>query len=217
VSALRRELTRKSRLGWLGPAIVILGVAVAAVGAWYVLHARPSPGEVVDTFAVDGGQKIVVRDEAGGDRSFVELWTGDTLVWQALVPHYGGRPGAPGIAMGKSAVSIRIVREGKAEIFAVARDTAEKLGGMGLGHGHGAIDPAATGPVTLTDHLRSYEIVSGTDWHQLVGIELVSGRPLWSVELGPAPVTDGGVAGDAVWVAQGDKRQTFAVTTGKPL
>ena len=209
-------MSPKSRLGWLGPVIVGVGVAVAAVGAWYVLHARPQPGDVVDTIAVEG-EKIVIRDEVGGERSFVELWRGDALAWQALVPHYGGRPGAPGIAVGKSAVSIRIVREGRAEIFAIARDTAEKLGGMGLGHGHGMIDPAATGPVTLTDHARSYEIVSGPDWHQLVGIELVTGRPLWSVELGVAPVTDGGVVGERVWVAQGSDRHAFDVMTGKPL
>jgi outer membrane protein assembly factor BamB len=216
VSELRRQAA-KSRLGWLGPAIVALGAAVAAVGVWYVLHARPTAGEVIDTIAIDARHRVVVRGETTGDRSFVELYDGDELMWQALVPAYGGRPGAPGIAVGKSAVSIRIVRDGKAEIFAIARDTAQKLGGMGLGHGHGTIDPTATGPVTLTDHIRSYEVVSGRDWHQLVAIELDSGKPLWSVELGAAPVTAGGVDGSAVWVSQGGAPRRFDVMTGKPL
>lgn len=217
MSAPLTRQAAKSRLGWLGPAIVALGAAVAGLGVWYVLHARPTAGEVIDSIAIDARHRVVVRGETSGDRSFIELYDGDDLMWQALVPTYGGHPGAPGIAVGKSAVSIRIVRDGKAEIFAIARDTAQKLGGMGLGHGHGAIDPAAGGPVTITDHVRSYEVVSGKDWHQLVGIDLDSGRPLWSVELGAAPVTAGGVEGDQVWVSQGDQRRSFSTLTGKPL
>jgi hypothetical protein len=34
----------RSRLGWLGPAIVLVGAAVAAAGVWYIVHARPSAG-----------------------------------------------------------------------------------------------------------------------------------------------------------------------------
>ena len=213
---LRRHAA-KTKLGWLGPAIVALGAAVAVVGAWYVIHARPMTGAVIDTIEIDARHKVIVRGEAGGVRSFVELYDGDEMMWQALVPTYGGRPGAPGIAVGKAAVSIRVVRDGKAEIFAIARDTAQKLGGMGLGHGHGAIDPTATGPVTLTDHVRTYEVVSGPDWHQLVTIDLEGGTPLWKVELGPEPVVAGGVDGNQVWVTQGGQRHSFDVMTGKPL
>ena len=214
--ALRRHAA-KSRLGWLGPVIVAVGAAVAVLGAWYVMHARPKVGEVIDTIAIDARHKVIVRGEAGGERSFVELYDGDELMWQAYVPPYGGHPGASGIAVGTSAVSIRIVRDGKAEIFAIARDTAQKLGGFILAPTHGAIDPQATGPVTLTDHVRSYEIVSGQGWHQLVGIDLVSGKALWLAELGAAPVTGGGVDGSQVWVAQGQTRSTFDVLTGKQL
>lgn len=217
MSELAPSLRRKRKLGWLGPVIVCAGVAVAALGSWYVLHARPAPGDVVDTIPIDADHRIIVRAEQHGARSFVELWEGDELRWQALVPTYGGHPGRPGVAVGKTAVSIRVTRDGRAEIFAIARDTAEKLGGMGLGHGHGTIDPEASGPVTLTDHLRSYELVAGRDWHQLVGIELTSGKPLWSVELGPAAVTDAGVAGAQIWVAQGAVRRSFDVLTGKSL
>jgi hypothetical protein len=205
------------RLGWLGPVIVAVGVAVAVLGTWYVLHAKPKPGAVIDTIAIDGKHRVVVRAEDGGERSFVELWDGDTLMWQAYVPPYGGRPGVPGVAVGKTAVSIRIVRDNRAEIFAVARDTAEKLGGMGIGHGHGDIDPNAPGPVTLTDHVRSYEFVAGRDWHQLVGLDLVSGQPLWSVELGAAPVTDARLEGPSLVVVQGQDQRRFDVVTGKPL
>ena len=207
----------KKQLGWLGPVIVTIGVAVAALGTWYFLHAKPTPGAVIDTIAIDDKHKVVVRAEDGGVRSFVELWDGDTMLWQAYVPPYGGRPGVPGVAVGKSAVSIRIVRDHRAEIFAVARDTAEKLGGMGLGHGHGDIDPTATGPVTLTDNIRSYEFVAGRDWHQLVGLDLVGGQPLWSVELGAAPVTEARLEGPALVVTQGPAQHRYDVITGKPL
>lgn len=202
---------------WLGIAIVTIGVAVAALGTWYVMHARPKVGEIVDTIAIDDKQKIVVYREADGPNSFVEYDVGDETKWQAYVPTYGGRPGVPGIAVGATCVSVRIVRDGKAEIFALARLDAQKLGGMGLGHGHGPIDPDARGPVTLTDHERSYEVVSGPDWHQLVAFDLRSGKPLWSVELGPAPVTDGGIDEHRVWVSQGQNRHSFEGLSGKPI
>jgi len=205
----------RSRLGWLGPAIVIVGAAVAAVGVWYVVHARPSAGAVIDTIAVDDRRALVVRAETGGERAFVELRDGDVVQWQALVPRYGGRAGAPGIAWSPTAVSVRVVRDGHAELFALAMRDASKLGGMRLAPQHGPIVDAP-GPVTLTDHVRSYEVVSGPDWHQLVAIDLRSGRALWSRELGAAPVRDGGVTQDAVWLDQGTGRQFFHTVTGAP-
>jgi len=204
----------RSRLGWLGPAIVLVGAAVAALGVWYVVHARPSAGAVIDTIAIDDRRSLVVRAEAGGERAFIELRDGDVVTWQALVPHYGGHPGAPGIAWSPTAVSVRVVRDGYAELFALAMHDASKLGGMRLAPEHGPIvdDPAS--PVTLTDHIRTYEVVSGPDWHQLVAIDLKSGRALWSRELGPAPVRAGGVSPDMVWVDQGTGLRFFSTVTG---
>lgn len=204
----------RSRLGWLGPAIVLVGAAVAGVGAWYMVHARPVAGGVIDTIALDGGESIVVRAELGGPRAFVELHAGDQLRWQALVPHYAGRVGAPGVAWGATAVSVRVVRDGHAEIFALARHDASKLGGMRLAPGHGPVIAATSGPVSLTDHLRSYEIVSGADWHQLVAIGLTDGRALWARELGSGPVRAGGLTGDTVWIDQGSGPRHFALLTG---
>ena len=203
-----------SRLGWLGPAIVLVGAAVAALGGWYVVHARPSAGPVIDTLAIDAQRSIVIRAEANGDRAFVELHDGPDLKWQALVPHYAGRPGAPGIAWSPTAVSVRVIRDHHAELFALAMHDASKLGGMRLAPEHGPVvdDPAA--PVTVTDHLRSYELVSGPDWHQLVAIDLTSGRGLWSRELGPAPIRSAGLAPGAVWVDQGSGRRFFVTLTG---
>jgi hypothetical protein len=210
-------MTRRN-LGWIGPVIVGIGIAVAAWGVWYMVHARPTPGAEIDRVPIDDRRALVVRAEAGGDRAFVELRDGDAVVWQALVPRYGGRPGAPGIAWSPVAVSVRVIRDGHAELFALSMHDASKLGGMRLAPDHGPIAPA-DGPVTLTDHTRSYEIVSGPDWHQLVAIDLTSGRALWARELGPAPVRAGGVtdgaAGGRVWIDQGVGPHAFVALTGK--
>jgi hypothetical protein len=144
----------------------------------------------------------------------VELRDGDVVTWQALVPHYAGHPGAPGIAWSATAVSVRVVRDGYAELFALAMHNASKLGGMRLAPEHGPITDDPASPVTLTDHVRSYEIVSGPNWHQLVAIDLGSGRALWSRELGAAPVRAGGVTQDLVWLDQGAGREFFRVLTG---
>jgi hypothetical protein len=205
----------RSRLGWLGPILVGIGVAIGAWGAWYMVHARPAAGAEIDRIAIDDHHALVVRAEAGGDRAFVELRSDETVVWQALVPSYGGRPGAPGIAWSPTAVSVRVIRDGHAELFALSMHDATKLGGMRLAPDHGPIAPHADGPVTLTDHVRSYEIVTGPDWHQLVAIDLASGHALWARELGPAPVRAGGVAGDQVWIDQGAGPHSFEALTGK--
>jgi hypothetical protein len=210
----------RTRLGWLGPGIAGLGAAVGALGVWYMVHARPIAGAEIDRVAIDDRRALVVRSEvgAGGDRAFIELRDGDAVVWQALVPRYGGRPGAPGIAWSPTAVSVRVIRDGHAELFALAMHDASKLGGMRLAPDHGPI-AAADGPVTLTDHVRSYEVVSGPDWHQLVAIDLASGKALWARELGPAPVRAGGVAGDGpaerVWIDQGAGPHAFMALSGK--
>src|ERR1051325_7515700 len=99
----------RTRLGWLGPAIVGTGIAIGAWGVWYMVHARPAAGPEIDRIAIDDRHALVVRAEAGGDRAFVELRSDETVVWQALVLRYGGRPGAPGIAWSPTAVSVRVI------------------------------------------------------------------------------------------------------------
>jgi hypothetical protein len=72
------------------------------------------------------------------------------------------------------------------------------------------------GPITLTDHVFSYEFVSGTDWHQVVAIDLATGNVAWKTDLGSAPITDGGMhnSGSAgvrplLWVTQLGNPRTF--------
>lgn len=204
-----------TRLGWLGPTLVGVGAAVAVAGAWYMVHARPVAGDVIGEVHVDPHRSLVIRREAKGPRAFVELRDGDTVKWQALVPEYAGRPDAPGVAWSPVAVSVRVIRDGHAEVFALSEHDSSKLGGLRLAPEHP--DPVIiqqTGPVTLTDHVRSYELVAGRDWHQLVAIDLRTGKGVWSRELGAAEITAGGVQGEQVWIEQAGKRRAFAATTG---
>ena len=203
------------RLGWLGPAIVLVGVLVAAAGIYLVLHNKPKPGAVIETVVVDATTSIVVRAEDGGDRAFVELHTGDEVAWQALVPPYGGRPGASGIAWNDIAVSVRVVRDGKAEVFALSVRDASKLGGIHLGIEHGPIKKAPTGPVTLSDHIRSYELIEGDGWNQMTAIDLKTGKKLWTTELGPTAPTTGVVTGGLVRLEIAGVKHYYRVFQGK--
>jgi hypothetical protein len=208
---------RRVRLGYLGPAIVIVGAVVAGIAIWYMQTQRPVPGAVIDTFAIDSQRSLVVRREASSDRAFVELREGDAVKWRALVPPYAGAPGRPAIAWSEKAVTVRVSRNGRAEVFAFAMDNASKLGAFRLAADRGPIATHPQGPITLTDHVRAYEIVGGDGWHQLVAIDLVRGGGLWHVDLGAEPITAGGVDGGRVWVRQGAGQRAFDAATGREL
>jgi hypothetical protein len=202
------------RLGWLGPAVVLVGIAIAAVGVWFVVRSKPSPGEVIDTFDIDPRTSIVIRAERSGTRAFVEQYVDKRLAWQALIPPYAGRKGKPAVAWSRGALSVRVIRDRRAEIFALAMNDASKLGGIHLAAEHGPIEPDAPGPLTLTDHVRSYEILSGSDWHQLATIDLGLGKVVWKRELGPTPIDAAGLDGGLIWIQQAGVNRRFRVFTG---
>jgi len=207
-------VTRRRRLGLLGPAIVILGALVAGVGAWAIVTGRPTPGEVIDTIAVDANTTLIVRAEAGGERNFVELVHDGELKWQSLVPPYAGRTGVPGIAWGMNTVTVRVIRDQRAEIFAVALSNASKLGGFKLAPGKGPVVRQTSGPVTLTDHERSYEFVAGVGWQHLVAIDLGTGQGLWKQDLAGDPIEDAGIGEGVVWLRQRGLRRSFRLLDG---
>ncbi len=221
-------MTPRRRLGWLGPAIVAVGVAVAALGAWIVVTGRPKAGDVIDTIVIDDKTAIVIRAEDGGERNFVELHKvvdgADSLAWQAIVPPYAGRPGAPGIAYSEKSVTVRVIRDRRAEVFAIATRDAAKLGGFKLAPGKGPVVKQTQGPVTLSDRVRSYELVEGEGWHQLVAVDLTSGEGLWKQDLSGAPIEAAGITGpvagstegdqEAVWVQQAGIRRRFRARDG---
>jgi hypothetical protein len=205
---------RRRNLGWIGIAIVIVGAAVAALGIVYYLHARPKPGEVIDRFAIDAGHEIVVRAEDGGPRSFLELRHGDEVMWQALIPHYAGAKGRPAIAWSQWSVTARVEREGRAEVFALSMHDGTKLGGFRLAPEHEPVRMHPEGPITLTDHARSYELVGGADWHEIVAVDLRTGHALWKVSLGATPIDSGSVEGGVIRLGQGGSVRTLSVFTG---
>jgi hypothetical protein len=181
-------LKRKARLGWLGPVIALVGIAVGGVGIWWMVHARPEPGRVIDALALDGEWAVVVRAETGSDRAFVELVsTARGALWQAMVPRYAGAPGAPAVAAGKAAVSVRVVRT-QPEVWALSTIDATKLGGITLdGYADGAwLRDGPSRVVTAGEGTRSYEVVDGTRGATVVGIDLSKGSVRWHRAVGGA-------------------------------
>jgi hypothetical protein len=203
----------RARLGWIGPAIVMIGLAIGVVAVWYWLHARPEPGDEIDRIDCDGAT-IVVRAERGGERAFVELVAGGETLWQALIPPYAGARGRPAIACGTLSATVRVQRSGRAEVFGFALRTGDKIGGYRLAVDHEPVQVEPRGPITMTDHARSYEIVGGAGWHQLIAVDLATGQGLWKVELGPEPVTDGAVRDGAVWIRQGVRERRLVPDSG---
>jgi len=187
----------KSRLGWLGPVLVLVGLAVGGLGVWFMFHARPRAGAIVDLLPLDGEWALVIRREATSDRGLLELVsTKRGVEWQALVPRYAGRPGTPGLAVARAAVSVRIVRT-RPEVWAMSTRDATKLGGISLaGYVTGTWLP--DGPSTVVsagDGSRSFEVVDGTEGATIVAIDLEHGAVLWHREIG-GPIRALTMAGD---------------------
>jgi outer membrane protein assembly factor BamB len=206
---------KKTHLGWLGPAIVLVGIAASLVAFWYMRRERPVPGETIDTITVDAKRSFVIRKDAEDPRrSFLELHDGDKVKWQALIPLYAGERGRRAIAWSDDVVTVRVQRDGRMEVFAFAMKTSEKVGALRLAPEHEPLALQKQGPITLTDHKRSYEVVSGPGWGQLVAIDLDHGKGVWITDLGPEPITNGGIEGDKVWLDQGGKRKLFDLGSG---
>lgn len=207
----------KVRLGWLGPAIVGLGAAVAGLGIWFMQSVRPIAGEVIDTVQMDANRSLVLRKELKSDRSFIELHDGPDVKWQALIPHYAGSKGRPAVAWSDRSVTVRVERDGRAEVFAFALNSSAKLGAYRIAVEHEPITTQPQGPITLTDHDRAYELVGGVDWHQVVAVDILKGGGVWKAELGREPVTGAGVERGQVWVEQTAKRRSFDAVTGREI
>lgn len=192
------------KLGFLGPAIVIVGLVLAGFGVWYWQTVTPTAGDIIDTIALDDHQSLVIRDQANGDHSIVELHDGDELKWQALVPQYAGSPDRPGVAWGRGVITIRVERGGEQELWVLGMADAVKVASLRLAPEHEPIPLQTSMPLTLTDHIRTYEIVEGetNKWNQLVCIDLASGHALWKVELGWPKVISATIAGGQIVIDQ---------------
>lgn len=211
-------MAEKRRLNWIGIALFGVGAAVAVAAVLYWLHVRPVAGAEIDRVVVEDGHgkaELIIRAEQDGDRSFVELVTDGEVQWQALIPHYVGHKGRPAFAWGQGAVTLRVERGGRAEVFALALVNGEKLGGIRLAGEHDPITTQPTGPITVDDHRRSYELVGGADWHQVVCVDLAGGKSLWKQDLGPEAVTAARVDGDVLVIEQGAHTRRLVAGTGR--
>ncbi|MBA2540288.1 MAG: hypothetical protein H0V17_11675, partial [Deltaproteobacteria bacterium] len=79
----------------------------------------------------------------------------------------------------------------------------------------GKVIKQTRGPVTLTDHERSYELVEGEGWHQLVAFDLTTGLAVWLADLGTPPIDEATLADGGVWIVQNGVRRGFAVRDGR--
>jgi hypothetical protein len=187
---------------WLAPLLLGLGVAIGSLGVWYAVHARPTAGDYYEVFALDARTAVALRREVGSDRSFVELVElGRGVRWQALIPPYAGRPDAPGIAASQVAITVRVRRDGKDELWALSTEDADKLGQVELRSGDARAGARAPGVVTVADHVQSFELVGdATHATAVTAILLAEGRAQWRVDLGADGVANAWLDGRALWI-----------------
>lgn len=205
----------RARLGLLGPLVVIVGVAAAAVGIWFMLHVRPAPGKFIDGVALDDDSFIAVREQSGTDRNFIEVTRQNKLLWQAMIPHYAGRVGAPAIGISKTAMTVRIARRGRSEVFGLSLTDSRKLGALLLGKDRPVSATSHCGEViTVTDDERAFELISSPDDNAIASIDVTSGMAGWQADLGKSPIVDAGVADGVVWVKQLDMIRAFRAVDG---
>ena len=110
---------------------------------------------------------------------------------------------------------IRVERHGRAEVFAFALNNAAKVGSLRLAPEQEPIATQPEGPLTLTDHERSYELVGGPTWHQLIAIDLRTGDGIWKRDLGAAPISAGRVDGGFLYLEQAGSMRRLDRATGR--
>ncbi len=178
--------TPRRRLGWLGPALALIGIAAGSVGIYVMATSRPKPGPFIDVVAVGERGALVVRSEATG-RSFVELYEqGAGLRWQALVPPYAGTPTAPGIEATVRLVNVRVARSGRPEVFSLALADSIKVGGLNLAD---AWPPSPTNYVLpsglfTTSATRSFHVVGDASHGAVYELSRTDGTVRWRYDVG---------------------------------
>ncbi len=205
----------RPRFGLLGPMLVVVGLLAGGFGIWFMLHVRPVPGKFIDGFALDDDSYIAIRAQPGTDRNFIEVTRQNKQLWQAMIPHYAGRVGAPAIGVSPTAMTVRIARRGRSEVFGLSLTDARKMGALLLGKDR---KPTATSHcgeiITLTADGRAFELLSSQDDNVIASVDVSTGAAGWQAPLGKAPITDAGVANGIVWVNQGTTSTAFHAADG---
>ena len=168
-------------------------------------RARPRPGAYLDVLALGGDDAVAIRRERGSERAFVEMIAGARVRWQALVPRYAGiSPNAisgVGLAASANAVTVRVIRDGQPELFALSTGDAGKLGSLHLASDRPKSPTGHTLPaaITLHDGARSYELLGEEgDWTRVAAFDLATGTIAWVRDLDGEPVREARVIGDRV-------------------
>lgn len=209
----------KGRSGTIIVALVMgLGLVLGGIGAWWVVHARPRPGEFIDVLATREGA-VVVRKEKASAHAFLEVYDGSHLRWRGMVPHYAGRPGAVAIAASRRSVTVRVVRRGHPYVFAFDAGTGAKIDSFDLTPEAPADANAYTLPTVATvsdgDLGRGAEILAtpGGKDTLVIGVALDERRLAWNKTV-PGVASDAWITGDTLVVQAGTARHAFALVDG---
>lgn len=199
--------------------VLALGIGVGALGSWWMVHARPVPGDFVDAIATDDGGAVVIRRERGADRDFVEVYDKDRLRWRGLIPRYAGAVGTPAVAATRKVVTVRVARGGHSEVFAFDTVHGAKLASFDLTEDAPADPHAYTLPglATVWAGAWSVEVVARPGGGaRLYAMALDERRLAWSVDVATAPTDVWFGTGGQVRARIGDQVQAWNLGTGKP-
>ncbi len=196
--------------------VLAISLTLGSLGAWWVVHARPRPGEFIDVLATADGAAVVVRRERSSDRSFVEVYDGERLRWRGMIPHYAGRPGAIAVAASPRSITVRVVRGGHPYLFAFDAATGAKIDSFDLVPGAPPDPDAYTlgSLATVSDGHRGAELLAAPGGGiEVIGVDLDQRRLAWKRSLPGRPL-DAWIAGDLLVLQQVDGKRALALADG---
>ncbi|MBK9034596.1 MAG: hypothetical protein IPL61_25565 [Myxococcales bacterium] len=209
--------TRSGRL--VVAVVLVIGVGLGALGSWWLVRSRPVPGPFIDAIALPDGGAVVIRHEQGTSRDFVEVHGRDHLRWRALIPPYAGSIGTVAVAATNKVVTVRVLRDGHAHVFAFDIVHGSKIASFDLTELAPA-DPrgyTVPGLATVSAGAWAVEIVAQPEGGvRLFTMELDEHRLAWKVELPTVPSAVWFGDGGQVRARLGDEVVAWNLTDGKP-
>jgi hypothetical protein len=139
-------------------------------------------GPYLDVLALDRTRAVTVRPELGGTRSIVAMYDIQSGTrWQATTSHYGGDAQVSGLDASDRIVSVRVVRDGHADVVMLDARDGTPLGTLALTDGW---PPSPTGyslahvmTVPGRDHI--YQVVGDAQRGAVVAVSPDDGKAQW--------------------------------------